>query len=92
MDDAFPVSLLEGLGDLLRHGERLRHRDRSPPEAFPEVFALDQLENEEWPALGLLQSVDGGHVRVVQSGEELRLPLETSRVSPDPEPPRSAAP
>ena len=38
--------------------------------------AFDQLQNQRPRALGFLDAVDGGDVRVVEAGEDLRLPLE----------------
>ena len=76
MDDALVVRLLERLGDLPRDLERLVDRDRAPREALLEVLALDELEREEGLAVGLLEPVDGGDVRVVERGEQMRLALE----------------
>ena len=76
MDDALVVGLLERLGDLPGDLERLVERDGAPREALLEVLALDQLEGEEGLAVGFLEPVDGGDVRVVERGEQMRLALE----------------
>ncbi len=47
VDDALLVRLLEGLGDLLRDGDRLVDRNRPALQALGEVFALDELHGEE---------------------------------------------
>jgi hypothetical protein len=50
--------------------------NRSSREALLEVLALDELEREEGLAVGLLEPVDRGGVRVVERGEQIRLALE----------------
>ena len=76
MDDALAVRLLERLGDLLGDLERLVDGDRAAREALLEVLAFDQLEGQERLPVGLLEPVDGGDVRVVERGEQVRLALE----------------
>jgi len=38
--------------------------------------SLDQLQHQRPRAVGFLDAVDGGDVRVVEAGEDLRFPLE----------------
>jgi hypothetical protein len=77
VDDALAVGLLEGRGDLLGDLEGLVDGDRTPREALLEVFTHDELEGEEGLSVRFFQTVDGGDVRVVERGEEVRLALET---------------
>jgi hypothetical protein len=73
VDDPFLVSFLEGLGDLLRDQGGLVDGKRASLQPLGDVLALDQLEDEHRPALGLLHAVDGRDVRMVEGGEELGL-------------------
>jgi len=47
-------------------------------QALLEILALDELEGQEGLAVGLLEAVDGGDVRVVQGREEVALALEAA--------------
>ncbi len=81
VDDAVPVRLLEGLGDLLRDRDRFVYGDRAARQTFREVLAGDELHRQEVEggAIGerrVLESVDVGDVRVVEGREQLRLALE----------------
>ena len=67
---------LQRLGDLLRNRQRLLQRDRPLSDPVGEGRPLDQLQHQRPRALGFLNAVDGGDVRVVEAGEDLRLPLE----------------
>ena len=72
---------LEGLGDLLRDRERFGDGQPSPLQALGQVFALDQLQDEEGPrpSRASFEAVDRGDVRVVERGEQLRLALEAGQ-------------
>ena len=76
MDDALVVRFLERLGDLNRDVDDLVDGDRPSREAFLQVFALDELEREERRAVGLLEAVNGGDVRMVECGQQVRLATE----------------
>jgi hypothetical protein len=76
VDDALVVGFLEGLGDLLRDLEGLVEGDSTARETLLEVLALDELEGEERPPVGLLEPVDGGDARVIERGEEVGLAPE----------------
>jgi hypothetical protein len=47
VDDALLVRGLQSLGDLLRDRERFPERKRAGGEALPQVFALDELHDED---------------------------------------------
>ena len=76
VDDALLVGGLERLGDLGRDLQGLVDRELAPLQPLGEVLAFDELQRQEGRALGLLESVDRGDVRVVEGGEKLGLPLE----------------
>jgi len=76
VDDALLVGLLETLGDLPGDRQRLVYRDGALLHALGQILTLDQLQDEEGLAVGLLEAVYGGDVGVVEGGEEVGLPLE----------------
>jgi len=89
MDDALVVRGVERVDDLPRDGECVGDGNRAagPPaqaghyictacQALRQGLPVDELEDEEAPALGFFEAVDGGDVRVVERGEHLRLALE----------------
>ena len=76
MDDPLLVRRFEGFGDLLRDRQRLVKRDRSARDALREILALDQLHHEGLHAVGVLQPVDRGDVRMIQRGEDFRFALK----------------
>ena len=76
MDDSSLMRRLQCLGDLLRNRERLIDGDRPLRDPVCQRRPFDQLQDERPRPLGLLDAVDGGDVRVVEAGEDLRLPLE----------------
>jgi hypothetical protein len=47
VDDALLVRVLECLGDLERHRQRLGERHRAPLEALRQVLAVHQLHGQE---------------------------------------------
>ena len=69
----------EGLGDLLRDGERLVDRNRSLFDALRQRRPFDQFQDQRPHALGLFQPVDAPDVRVVQRGQDLGFPLEAGQ-------------
>jgi hypothetical protein len=79
VDDAGLVGSLEPLGHLAADVERLVHGQRPRLDHPGQGRPGDQLENEEVDIVDVLEAVDGGHVRVVQRGEELGLPLEAGQ-------------
>ena len=76
MDHPRLVRRFQRLRNLLRNRQRLIQRDRPLRDPVSEGRALDQLQHQRPRPLGLLDAVDGGDVRVVEAGEDLRLPLE----------------
>ena len=76
VNDRFLVSGVERLGDLQRGRERLFQRKGTGPQLVRERLALDELEDEIVHAVDLFESVNGGDVGMVESGEKLRLALE----------------
>ena len=81
MDDALLVGLLEGLGDLLRDGERLVDGNRPALQPLREVLALDQLHDEEVSGRPSVASRSRSRrswamLGVIERGEELGLALE----------------
>ena len=81
MDDAVLVRFLERRGDLLGDLERLFLEIRPRAQHAREVLALDQLHHEEPLPLSLLESVDGGDVRMAQRREDPRFVLATARAA-----------
>jgi hypothetical protein len=78
VDDAFFVRCLERLGDLLRDGQRLGHRQRAACQAVGERLTVDQFQNEKLRAVRLVQAVDGADVRMIERSEDLRFTAEAS--------------
>ena len=54
------------------------------PRAQPlrQILALDELHHEGLDAVGVLQPVDGGDVRMIQRGEDFRFALEPAPAGP----------
>ena len=77
MDDPVLMGFFERLGDLLRDVDRFVDGNRPTFEPRGEILALDQLEHQKRLAVRFLEAVDGGDVRVVERGEQVRLALET---------------
>ena len=76
MDDPRLVGRLQRLGDLLRNRQRLVRWDRPLRDPVGERRPLHQLQHQRPRPLGLLDTVDGGDVGMVEAGEDPRLPLE----------------
>ena len=66
----------ESLRDLLRDWQCFVERDRPTCDALGEILALDQLHHEGFHAVRVLQPVNGGNVRIIQSGEDFRFALK----------------
>ena len=78
MDHPGLMSSLQGLGDLLRYWQGLVQWDLALGNPVGEGRAFDQLQDECAAALDFVvfNAVDGGDVRVVEAGEDVRFPLE----------------
>ena len=76
MDDSLLVRRFEGLGDLLRDRQRLVEGMGPRVNPLCEILALDEFHDERRDAVGLLEPVDRGDVRVIQRGEDLRFALK----------------
>ncbi len=74
--DALVVGALERPGDLQRDLQSLVERNRPGIQALVQVLALHHLHDEKPRALGLLDAVDRGDVRVFELGEHLGFALE----------------
>ena len=76
MNDPALVRVFEPRGDLERDLLRLVGGDRSVGDPLVEPLSGDKLHREESHPSRLVEPVDGGDVRVVQRGQDLRLPIE----------------
>ena len=76
MDDASFVGLLEPVGETPRDRESFVDRDRSSRDALGERLSLDELEHEVVRVAGLLESVNGRDVRMVQRRQDFGLTSE----------------
>ena len=76
MDDALGVRRLERIGHLARDRQRVVQRQRPAFEALGQRGSLDELQDEPQDAFALLESVDGGDVRMIQGGENLSFAPE----------------
>ena len=77
MNDPGLVGGLQRFGDLLGDREGFIDGDGASRDAIRQRRTLDELEDQRSNVLGLLQPVDGADVRMVQAGQDLRLPLES---------------
>src|SRR6188768_1241203 len=77
MDDAVVMGGLECLRNLPGNGERLVDWNRSARDSLVETLAIDQFQHEEGVVIRLVETVDCADVRMVQRGEDLRLPPES---------------
>ena len=76
MDDALFVRRFEGLGDLTREPQRFVRGNRTARHALGQRLSRDQLHDQEVAAIGGVESVQRGDVRVIERGEHLRFALE----------------
>src|SRR5687768_12228868 len=76
MDDTLLVRSLERLRDLARDRDRLVLRDRPLRDAIGQRRSFDQLEDEDWLAIELLETVDRRDVGMAERGDDLRFTRE----------------
>jgi len=82
VDDSLLVGFLQSLGDLASQRQRLFEWEGAGFQTLRERRALDELHDEGFGVLALLQAEDRGDVRVMQLGQELCLALETRQTLP----------
>jgi hypothetical protein len=75
--DAPPVGGLKRLGDLPRDPNRVANRQRAALEAFGQRRPRNVLQHEEACFTRLLETVNGGNVRMVQRRERACLSLQS---------------
>ena len=78
MDHTSLVGGLQRLGDLSGNRQRVFDWYRALRDTVSEGWPFHQLQHQRPRALGFVffNAVDGGDVRVVEAGEDLRLPRE----------------
>jgi hypothetical protein len=64
--DPLLVRRVQRVGDLAGGGDRLRRRQGALAEPLSERQSVDQLQDQGSNAGGLLHTVDGGNMRVIQ--------------------------
>ena len=79
MNDSFFVCGFEGIGNLMGNGQRLDDRHWSVLQPLGERRALHQFEDERIYAVSLLDSINRCNVRMIQQGEQPRLPLKAGQ-------------
>ena len=79
MDDPLLVRGFKRYGNLSGDGQRFVNRDRPARDALREILALDQLHHESLHAVGVLEPVDRGDVRMIQRGEDFRFALKAGQ-------------
>ena len=79
MNDPLLMRGFERLGNLFRDGQRLVDRDRPARNALRQVLALDEFHHEGLHAVGVLEPVDRGDVRMIQRGEDFRFALKAGQ-------------
>ncbi len=67
---------LERVGNLPCDRQGLGDRQHFSLQAIREGFAFNELEDERWHTVGLLESVDGADMGVIQRSQETCLALE----------------
>jgi hypothetical protein len=65
------------LGDLLRHRQCFIDGDRATCDAGGQRLAFDQFDDERANTLALLETIDGGDVRMVERSQDFGLALKT---------------
>src|SRR4051812_15179585 len=80
MNDALLVSGGERLGNLPRDGQRFGQRQWASRDPIRQRGALDELHHERVRVAGVFKAVDGGDVRVIDRGEQLRLAVESGQL------------
>src|SRR2546430_15740778 len=81
MNDAARVRRTERVGNLNPNAQRAVQLQRPSIAKLPHVLAFDELHGDEVQALRLVHIEDSADVRMVQSGSEPRLALESFQVS-----------
>ncbi len=76
MDDSFGVRGIKSVRNLNRNVEQLVDGQRAFENALGQRLALEQLHDDEVPALVLGNLMDGANVRMIQSGSGARFALE----------------
>jgi hypothetical protein len=66
VDDALLMRGFEGLGDLLRDGQRFAEGDRSTRDALRQIVTLDEFHDQRTDTVGFFDAVDGSDVRMAQ--------------------------
>ena len=84
MNDAFFMGGLQRFGNLLAAFQGLFDGHGFPFEALAECLTLDQFHDQGMDLIGFLDSVDGGDVGVIQSGQDLGLAVKTRDAIPIP--------
>src|SRR5262245_43847215 len=79
MDDTAVVRGFESVGDLKSQVERLFNGNPAALKPIRQRLAFHELQHEESRVAGLFQAVDSGNIRMIESGEQLRFPLESRR-------------
>src|SRR5688572_15724966 len=77
MNDALLVSRFQCFNDLLGDRECLVQRNRPLRDAIRQGWSLNQLHDDGRGAVALLQTVNGGDVRMIEPGEYFGFALET---------------
>src|SRR3954468_10235297 len=77
MHDALLVRRLDRAGDLPPDAKRFGDRQRAASQPISERWPLHELEDQRGSGRGLLETVDGRDVGVVQAGHDARLALQT---------------
>ena len=76
VDDALPMRLVEGVGDLGRDLQRLVERERPLLEAGGERLPVEMRHDEEVRAVGVADVVDAADMRMIERRDGARLALE----------------
>ncbi len=76
MDDPLGVGRFERVGDLDGQRQQLVHFHGLPGHLLRQGLALEQLHDNEVPALVLLNRVNGADVGMIERGSGARLALE----------------
>ena len=76
MDDPLLVCRFEGLGDLLRDGQRLGDGNRALRNAIRERRPFDKLHHQRGGGACSLQAVYRRDARMIEGGEDLRFALK----------------
>jgi hypothetical protein len=79
MDDPFFVGRFERFGHLPAEGEGALERDRALGNVLGERVSFDELHDEKVALVGLLHSVQGRNVGVIERRERFRFTLEAEQ-------------